>query len=197
MFVRLLKLLPFVESPQSIMDHYLIGDEQVYFVDKPAPVTLLDWRMLAAFAVAVFVSVRFASPRAVAFGFFVILGVGAWIGVRSIRFRYTRYIITSLRVMRMTGVFDRNYYWIPWQRVTDLAFEQTIIGRIFGFATLYIDSANEESGLQKMNDLNDPWKFQELVTQLVGRRQRYLNLALSAEESAAAADALDDAIYHE
>jgi membrane protein YdbS with pleckstrin-like domain len=195
--VRLVKMLPFVESPQSIMDQYLIGDEQVYFVDKPAPVTLLDWRMLAAFALAVFVIVRFSSPRAVAFGFFLILGVGAWLGVRSIRFRYTRYIVTSLRVMRMTGVFDRNYYWIPWQRVTDIAFEQTIIGRIFGFATLRIESANEESGLREMTDLNDPWKFQELVTQLVGRRQRYLNFGLSPTESALAADALDVAIWNE
>jgi uncharacterized membrane protein YdbT with pleckstrin-like domain len=179
------------------MDNYLIGDETVYFVDKPAPVTLLDWRMLAAFAVAVFVSVRFGSSRAVAFGFFVVLAVAAWLGVKSIRFRYTRYIITSLRVMRMTGVFDRKYYWIPWQRVTDLAFEQTIVGRIFGFATLSIESANEQSGLKQMTDLNDPWKFQELVTQLVGRRQRYLNPALSVEESAAAADALDQAILNE
>jgi uncharacterized membrane protein YdbT with pleckstrin-like domain len=141
--------------------------------------------------------VRFSSPRAVAFGFFLILGVGTWLGVRSIRFRYTRYIVTSLRVMRMTGVFDRKNYWIPWQRVTDIAFEQTIIGRIFGFATLRIDSANEDSGLREMTDLNDPWKFQELVTQLVGRRQRYLNPALSTEESAAAADRLDELIWNE
>src|SRR5690349_3535008 len=179
------------------MDRYLIGDEKVYFVDRPAPVTLLDWRMLAGIAVAVFVIVRFSSPAAVAFAFLLIVAVAGWIGVRSIRFRYTRYIITSLRVMRMSGVFDRNYYWIPWQRVTDLAFEQTIVGRIFGYATLFIDSANEKSGLQEMSDLNDPWKFQELVTQLVGRRQRYLNPALSIEESAAAADALDEIIYNE
>jgi uncharacterized membrane protein YdbT with pleckstrin-like domain len=133
----------------------------------------------------------------VAFGFFLILGVAAWLGVRSIRFRYTRYIVTSLRVMRMTGVFDRKYYWIPWQRVTDIAFEQTIIGRIFGFATLRIESANEESGLREMTDLNDPWKFQELVTQLVGRRQRYLNFGLTPAESALAAEALDEAIWNE
>ena len=197
MILRLLKMLPFVESPQSIMDQYLIHDEKVYFVDKPAPVTLLDWRMLVAFALAVFVIVRFASPRAVTFGFFLILAVGAWLGVRSIRFRYTRYIITSLRVMRMDGVFDRNYYWIPWQRVTDLAFRQTIVGRIFGFATLRIESANEESGLKEMTDLNDPWRFQALVTQLVGRRQRYLTPEASLEESMAAAEAFDEAVFNE
>jgi uncharacterized membrane protein YdbT with pleckstrin-like domain len=195
--LRLVKMLPFVESPQSIMDQYLISDEKVYFVDRPAPVTLLNKEMLIAVAIAVFVTVRIGTARAAAFGFFVVLAVVLWLGVKSIRYRYTRYIITSLRVMRMTGVFDRKYYWIPWQRVTDLGFQQTIVGRIFGFATLSIDSANEDSGLKEMTDLNDPWQFQQLVTQLVGRRQRYLNPTLSPEESALEADALDEAIFNE
>jgi uncharacterized membrane protein YdbT with pleckstrin-like domain len=193
----LLRKLPFIESPSSIMENYLISDETVYFVDRPAPVTLLNKEILIAFAVAVFIIVRVGSARAVAFGFFVILGVGIWLGVKSIRYRYTRYIITSLRVMRMTGVFDRKYYWIPWQRVTDLGFQQTIIGRIFGFATISIDSANETSGLKALTDLDDPWQFQQWVTRLVGRRQRYLNPALSPEEAAAAAEALDEAIWLE
>jgi len=194
---RLLNTLPFVESPSSIMQSYLIGDETVYFVDRPAPVTLLDKWMLLAVAFAVFISVRIGTSTAVAIGFFVIVAVALWLGVRSIRFRYTRYIITSLRVMRMVGVFDRKNYWIPWQRVTDISFEQTIIGRIFGFATLRIESANEESGLKAMTDLNDPWKFQQLVTELVGRRQRYLDPNLSRATSAALADALDEAIMNE
>jgi uncharacterized membrane protein YdbT with pleckstrin-like domain len=153
--------------------------------------------MLIAVAVAVFVWVRFSTTTGFAIGFFLILAVASWIGVKSIRYRYTRYIITSLRVMRMTGVFDRKYYWIPWQRVTDLAYEQTILGRIFGYATIRIDSANEQSGLKQLTDLNDPWRFQQYVTQLVGRRQRYLNPALSTEEAMAAADALDEAAWLE
>jgi uncharacterized membrane protein YdbT with pleckstrin-like domain len=193
----LLRKLPFIESPASIMENYLIADETVYFVDRPAPVTLLNKEMLIAFALAVFIIVRVGSARAVAFGFFIILAVAIWLGVKSIRYRYTRYIITSLRVMRMTGVFDRKYYWIPWQRVTDLGFQQTIIGRIFGFATIQIDSANEQSGLKALSDLDDPWQFQQWVTRLVGRRQRYINPSLSTEEAAIAADALDEAIWNE
>ena len=127
----------------------------------------------------------------------LIVAVALWLLVKSVRYRYTRYIITSLRVMRMTGVFDRKYYWIPWQRVTDLGFQQTIIGRIFGYATLSIDSANETSGLKELSDLNDPWHFQEWVTRLVGRRQRYFNPALSPEAAAAAADAFDEAAWLE
>jgi uncharacterized membrane protein YdbT with pleckstrin-like domain len=194
---ELVRRLPFVESPTSILEHYLIGDETVYFVDRPAPITLLNKEMLIAVGVAVFISVVVATPWAVAVSFFVILAVAAWLGVKSIRYRYTRYIVTSLRVMRMIGVFDRKFYWIPWQRVTDLGYEQTITGRIFGFATIRIDSANEQSGLRELTDLNDPWQFQQWVTQLVGRRQRYLNQALSIEEAQAAAEALDEAAWME
>ena len=195
MIVRLVRMLPFVESPTTIMQQYLIDDEQVYFVDRPAPVTLLNKEMLIAVAIAMFATVGIGSSRAIAFAFAVVLAVAAWLGVKSIRYRYTRYIITSLRVMRMTGVFDRKYYWIPWQRVTDLGFQQTIIGRIFGFATIRIDSASENSGLKELSDLNDPWQFQQWVTQLVGRRQRYLNATLTTEQSAAAAERFDEAAW--
>jgi uncharacterized membrane protein YdbT with pleckstrin-like domain len=189
--LRLLRMLPFVESTDTILKSYLIGDEEVYFIDRPAPITLLDKEVLGALGLVVFFMVVIGSPTSFAIGFFAILLVLAWVGIKSIQFHYTRYIITSLRVMRMKGVFNRRYYWIPWQKVTDLGYHQSIVGRIFGFASISIDSANELSGLKLLTDLDQPWEFQRWLAVMVGRRQRYYNPNDTTEESAAAAAAAE------
>jgi uncharacterized membrane protein YdbT with pleckstrin-like domain len=190
-FLQLLRMLPFIEKPGAIMQGYLIGDEKVYFVDRPAPITLLSKEVLGAFGAIVFLTVVIGTSSAIVLGFFATLAVLAWVGVKSVRYRYTRYVITSLRVMRMTGIFDRKYYWIPWQKVTDLGYHQSILGRIFGYASISIDSANEQSGLKLLNDLDRPWEFQHWLAVMVGRRQRYYNPDDTSEEAAAAAAAAE------
>src|SRR5690606_4770386 len=64
--------------------------------------------------------------------------------------RYTAYVLTTLRVIRVSGFFHRTMAWVPWAKVTDVRFEVSLLGRVFGYATVLIDSANEESGLKEM-----------------------------------------------
>lgn len=85
--------------------------------------------------------------------------------------QYTAYVLTTSRVMRVSGFFKRNSAWIPWAKVTDVRFEQTLLGRVFGYATVYIDSANETSGLASMKNLQDPGAFYLMLTRLVQQRQ--------------------------
>jgi hypothetical protein len=91
----------------------------------------------------------------------------------SQRFRelFTRYVITSSRIMRISGVVSRRSMSIPWAKVTDLSFRQSLWMRYFGFANVRIESANEQSGLQELKGLKNPLQFHRLMLEMVAAKQ--------------------------
>jgi hypothetical protein len=91
--------------------------------------------------------------------------------------QYTAYVLTTARVMRVSGFFKRSAAWIPWVKVTDVRFEASLMGRLLGYATVYIDSANETSGLSEMRNLSDPRGFYVMLTQLVQMKQGSIQVA--------------------
>ena len=50
-----------------------------------------------------------------------------------------------VRVMRVSGFLRRSSAWIPWMKVTDIRYEASVVGRVLGYATVYIESANEQA----------------------------------------------------
>lgn len=84
---------------------------------------------------------------------------------------YTAYVLTTTRVMKVSGFLRRTSAWIPWVKVTDIRFEASLMGRLLGYATVFIDSANETSGLAEMKNLRDPNGFYIMLTELVQLRQ--------------------------
>jgi membrane protein YdbS with pleckstrin-like domain len=85
--------------------------------------------------------------------------------------RYTSYVITNVRIMRVSGVVTRRVHSIPWMRVTDLTFDQTWLGRLLGYATLHIESANEEGGLRDLAGVSDPIVFNQYLVDMVVAKQ--------------------------
>ena len=65
----------------------------------------------------------------------------------------------------------RSMAWIPWSKVTDVLLTQTLAGRILGYATVRIESANEASGFKAVTDLRDPHRFHRVVTEMVQAKQ--------------------------
>jgi hypothetical protein len=85
--------------------------------------------------------------------------------------RYTSYVITNVRIMRVSGVVTRRVHSIPWMRVTDLTFDQSWLGRMLGYATLHIESANEDSGLRDLAGVSDPMVFNKYLVDMVVAKQ--------------------------
>ena len=91
--------------------------------------------------------------------------------LRRLGDRYTSYVVTDARIMRIQGVVSRRAHSIPWVRVTDLTIEQSLTGRLFGYATLHIESANEDSGLRDLEGVSDPMQFNQYVVDMVVAKQ--------------------------
>jgi hypothetical protein len=91
--------------------------------------------------------------------------------LRRLGDRYTSYVVTDTRIMRISGIVSRRAHSIPWVRVTDLTIEQSLAGRLFGYATLHIESANEDSGLRDLEGVSDPLQFNQYVVDMVVAKQ--------------------------
>jgi uncharacterized membrane protein YdbT with pleckstrin-like domain len=170
-------LFPLFPTPDEIVRSYLVKGEQIIHVDKPALDAFLVIQirevviavMLFLLFVWALVTDRSSALALVAFIAFDVLMV--WLIAKRMQAFYTRYVITTFRVLRVSGILTRRNVWIPWVKITDLSFRQSLLGRMFGYATIRIESANEESGLQDLSDLKEPIRFNRILVEMINAKQ--------------------------
>jgi uncharacterized membrane protein YdbT with pleckstrin-like domain len=169
--------------PADSIGSYLVGGEELLHLDVPALNAFVVEELpaiLGLTAAAVAAVVWGTSTGNVLLAGVALIAAGSLLlYLRAKRWteQYTAYVLTTARVMRISGFFTRKAAWIPWVKVTDVRIETTLFGRLLGYATVYIDSANETSGLSEMKNLRDPDRFYGMLTELVQRKQGPLPMA--------------------
>ena len=162
--------------PDEVIDQYLGHGERMIHSDHPsfqafAVQNTILFLVLFVFA-TVFLGVSFNGSFVSAGLVFLVLGIVLlYLVLKRLRERYTSYVVTNVRIMVISGVFSRRAHSIPWVRVTDLTYEQNLVGRLFGYATLHIESANEEGGLRDLEGISDPLRFNQYVIDMVVAKQ--------------------------
>lgn len=68
-----------------------------------------------------------------------------WLMYPLLRWRTTRYELTTRRLRLRTGVVARNGSDIPLSRITDVSFRKSPLGRLLGCGTLVVESAGEHA----------------------------------------------------
>lgn len=168
------RILP---TPDEVLQSYLTHDEVFILVDEPATAAFL---LEASNEILIIVVIALVTGFAVGngggsiaalLGLIVISVVSTILIVRRLQAWYTRYALTDFRLIRSWGVLKRQLAWIPWSKVTDVLLVQTLAGRILGYATVRIESANEASGFKAVTDLRDPHRFHRVVTEMVQAKQ--------------------------
>ena len=165
-----------VPLPDEVVHEFLGHGERVIHSDHPSfrsfvvdnTLTFLGLLVVAT----LLVGATFNGPTAVS----VLLLIGLALVLLVLVFkrlgdRYTSYVVTDSRIMQITGVVSRKAHSIPWVRVTDLSVDQTLMGRLLGYATLHIESANEDSGLRHLDGVSDPMQFNQYVIDMVVAKQ--------------------------
>jgi membrane protein YdbS with pleckstrin-like domain len=172
------KLFP---SPDEIVAGYLVGRERIIIADQPAlnAYLTLRWReviiILALFVLFLYSLLSGGNTAVPLIAFLVMDALVIWLIIRRLQEAYTRYVMTNFRVMRVSGIFVRRNVWIPWAKVTDLSFSQSFLGRMLGYATIRIESANEESGLKDLSDLTKPLQFHRALVHMISERQGFVD----------------------
>jgi uncharacterized membrane protein YdbT with pleckstrin-like domain len=91
--------------------------------------------------------------------------------VQALQAWFTRYVVTDLRVLRVSGVLNRNAEFIPWGKVTDITRSESLVQWLAHTATIRIESANERSGFRAIDDVDDPDRFYRVLVKMVDRKQ--------------------------
>jgi hypothetical protein len=166
----------FLPLPEETVDRHLGAGERVLHQDSPAfswfIVSHLLWflglaLLIAGVVVCLLKGWGWATLACIA-GALLVMGILFLIRTEE---RYTSYVITNARMMRMQGVFNLGVESIPWVRVTDIRFSQDFVERIISVCTLNIDSANETAGLRRMRGIADPEEFNRHLTDMIVAKQ--------------------------
>jgi uncharacterized membrane protein YdbT with pleckstrin-like domain len=78
-----------------------------------------------------------------------------------------RIVITDKRVMLAQGIITHNVGMMPLGKVTDLTFQRSLGGRLFGYGTLIVESAGQIQALNKITYLPRPEEVYEALSELV------------------------------
>jgi uncharacterized membrane protein YdbT with pleckstrin-like domain len=112
-----------------------------------------------------------------------LLSAGAWLFQNILwyagllvlaRFAYTLYAwwdevlaVTDKRFVLITGVFTTRVAMMPLSKVTDLTYERTVLGRIFGYGTVVVESAGQIHAFNRIDHLPQPEQIYDAISELV------------------------------
>jgi uncharacterized membrane protein YdbT with pleckstrin-like domain len=78
-----------------------------------------------------------------------------------------RIVVTDKRFMITSGVFVTKVAMMPVTKVTDLTYERSMGGRMFGYGTLIVESAGQIQALNKIEYLPRPEEVYDAISELV------------------------------
>ncbi|MEI7886566.1 MAG: PH domain-containing protein [Actinomycetes bacterium] len=159
--------------PDTIVDAYLVPGERVVLEETRSVrgflLNQILWLILVLFGLGVVVllgQVLLAGLAVIAAAGFV-----AFVAARALQAWFTRYVVTDLRVLRVSGVLNRRAEFIPWKKITDITRTESLLQWWARTATICIESANDESGFRSIEDVDDPAYFYRVLVEMVDRKQ--------------------------
>ena len=159
-------------SPGRVVRENLGEDERVILWSRPAiaaylvketRLTLQTLAVMVLWLVAIYVR-GFASTTAI-IAFLIFDGHVLYLAYRRLEDLYTLYVFTNQRVMRLSGIFNRDQASIDWLRVVDFGWKQPFLGRLFGYATLRVDSASEKASLAELRDIPGRFRVNKIIVE--------------------------------
>jgi len=83
----------------------------------------------------------------------VLWGHALW---RATHEHMDRFVITNMRVFRISGVVTRKIATMPIARILDITVDQPFFGRVLGYGHFVFESAAQEQGLREIRYIGDP-----------------------------------------
>lgn len=139
------------------VERYLLDRREERIVDEVRRHWFAYWRPALEFVVAVFFLFLYVVgdpsmwlPAWISFGLLLHAG---WLALQE---HMDRFVVTNLRVFRVTGVFNQKRATMPLSRILDITVEKPLLGRMTGYGHLVFESAAQEQGLRDIRYVGDP-----------------------------------------
>jgi hypothetical protein len=144
--------------PDQDVDRHLLADEGEVVIDLVRHHYIVFWRAVAEVFVALLALVMaFVGPIALGWLFILaFLGLGVHALYLTARERRDIFVITNMRVFRMSGVFSVRIATMPITRILDITVEKPLLGRLIGYGHFIFESAAQAQGLRHIRFIGDP-----------------------------------------
>jgi uncharacterized membrane protein YdbT with pleckstrin-like domain len=96
-----------------------------------------------------------------------------WFLVRIVQNRSTTWVLTTRRLVSMSGVFNQVTVTTGLERIQDVHYTRTFWDRIIGTGSLEVDTASEH-GAVHIGFLRQDQEFRDALTHAIETRQREL-----------------------
>jgi membrane protein YdbS with pleckstrin-like domain len=155
-----MRLVPNTDTVPASVNRYLLPHErQVITVHQhPAVLIMPIFWVLLGLAIAGWLSDALAHGNSTAL--LVIWILWALLLLRLLAKVYewveTYFVVTSQRMLLSTGVVTHKVNMMPLTKVTDMSFQRTATGRIFGYGEFIVESAGQDQALSNIKFLPYP-----------------------------------------
>ena len=102
------------------------------------------------------VSVSDASSGVLTWVWIAWLSVLVWSAWQWIEWHNTRVVATDKRIVLFEGWLNHKVSMMPLKKVTDMAYQRSIPGRILGYGTFILESAGQDQALSRIDFVPDP-----------------------------------------
>jgi len=155
-----------------------LTDLEKYLLPTEIPVVVVrrHWAFLArdalifgGFQLAAFFVLAFMSREELFawVGTLILFGSLAWFGWVFCDWWVERFVVTDKRVLLATGILTKRVAIMPLTKVTDMTYERSILGRIFGYGVFVMESAGQDQALSRIAYLPSPDRVYQDVSMLL------------------------------
>jgi membrane protein YdbS with pleckstrin-like domain len=86
-----------------------------------------------------------------------------WLLWRLWNWRVDYFVVTSARLLLTSGVFTRDVAMVPINKITDLKFERSFPGRVFGYGDFIVETPAQKQSLERVDHIPYPEALYLLV----------------------------------
>jgi uncharacterized membrane protein YdbT with pleckstrin-like domain len=100
-------------------------------------------------------------------GLLVIVGSLIYYGLRVGEWWMRHFIVSRRRVLLTSGVIVRTVTLLPLRRITDLTWQETLLGQVLGYGTFRFESAGQDQALRHLTFMPDAQTRYRQVSELL------------------------------
>ena len=107
------------------------------------------------------------NPVSSTLGLAVLVVALGYYGLRVAEWWMRHFIVTRRRVLLTSGVIVRTVTLLPLRRITDLTWQETLLGQVLGYGTFRFESAGQDQALRHLTYMPDAQGLYREVSRLL------------------------------
>jgi len=152
------------------VEKYLLPGENVRLVTRRHWAVLIEptAKALPAFALGCWLLLFDPAKRVTSTaGLLLLVGTVAYYWVHVAEWWMRNFIVSTRRVLLTSGLIARTVTLLPLRRITDLTWEETLLGQVLNYGTFRFESAGKDQALRHLTFMPDAQNLYVEVSKLL------------------------------